>query len=82
MIIEIATKTQREFREKLYSHFATPSNKHLIKFRISNKKRFGLELDRHIYRIDLTAIGKDRENWIGIMAYDEETKEYFFIDMR
>jgi len=71
---EITAKTKKEFREKLYAHFSSPYNRDCIRIQF---QRGG----QNIYRIDLTAIGKDRKDFIGCIAYDDENKEYFFIEI-
>ena len=79
MAIEITAKTQKEFREKLYAYFSSPYNRDSIRIRIA-RDRWNSG-NNNIYRIDLTAIGKDREDFIGVMAYDDENKEFFFIEI-
>ena len=75
---DIRAKTKKEFKEKLYQEFSSPSNRDCIGIIIS---RWEPGADWHIYREDKTAIGKDRKCFIGIRAYDEEEKEYFFIEI-
>lgn len=58
--------------------FSSPYNRHNIDIVISRwQAREGCDWD--VYRIDKTAIGQDRRHFIGVRAYDEEEKEYFFI---
>lgn len=75
---EISAKTKKEFKEKIHNEYSFKFNRHLIEIVIS---RWKPGYDWHIYKIDKTAIGNDRRQFIGIRAYDEETKEYFFIEI-
>ena len=75
---EIKANTKKEFREELYQAFSSSYNRNDIKIIISRRES---ECDWHIYREDLTAIGNDRMQFLGIRAFDEETKEYFFIEI-
>lgn len=77
--MEIAAKTKKEFRKKLYDKFSSPYNRDLIKIQIA-RDRWDSG-NNNIYRIDLTAIGEDRKDFIGVRAYDDEQKEYFFIEI-
>ena len=43
--------------------------------------RFKVRWDWDVYKIDKTAIGKDRRQFLGVRAYDEEEKEYFFVEI-
>lgn len=79
MTIEITAKTKKEFRAKLHTQFSSPYNQDLIKIKIAHDRwNSG---NNNIYRIDLTAIGKDKEDFIGVMAYDDDNKEFFFIEI-
>lgn len=75
--MEIKARTKREIRAKLHTHFSSPRNGDLIKIRIA-RDRYNSG-NNNVHRIDCTAIGKDRGQFLGWIAYDDEEKEYFFI---
>lgn len=75
----ITAKTKNLLRAEIHSHYSSPNNRDLIKIKIS-RDRFNSG-NNNVHRIDLTAIGKDREQFIGWTAYDLEFKEYIFIEL-
>ena len=75
---EIKARTKKEFREALIEAFTSPSNRECWIFRI-RRATFG-RAENDIMRMDKTACGREWE-FLGIRAYDEEEKEYFFISM-
>ncbi len=75
---EITAKTKREFREKVIQQFTSPMSRPYFKFTFKHPT-FGRK-EVNIHRVDLTSCDRE-DQFLGIRAYDEEKKEYFFIDM-